>query len=205
MKIFSYLSILFLLSFSLVSGQIQVMITGPSTVTAGETVSTTLELAGDLTPAIQFEVPLGSVVTLGTDAVAAGKTIQCADTATNRRCIIYALNANAIGTQAADIQFPPQLTLGGVILDAVNIIAVDTTPQANPLPLVYSGLNINVFSACDLNSDNFINLSDVLIVINEALGVSACGSGDINSDGACNAVDAQMLINVSLGSLSCPL
>ena len=54
-------------------------------------------------------------------------------------------------------------------------------------------------SACDLNSDGLINVSDVQICVNQAIGVSPCTTGDINKDGVCNIIDVQRDVNAALG------
>jgi hypothetical protein len=54
-------------------------------------------------------------------------------------------------------------------------------------------------SQCDLNQDGHTTVSDVQLVINQALGLSPCGTGDLAGDGKCGIVDIQRVINAALG------
>ena len=54
-------------------------------------------------------------------------------------------------------------------------------------------------SACDLNGDSLINVSDVQLCVNQAIGSAACTTGDINKDGVCNVIDVQRDVNAALG------
>jgi hypothetical protein len=53
-------------------------------------------------------------------------------------------------------------------------------------------------SACDVNSDGTTNVSDVQLIVNQAIGVATC-SADINKDGSCNVIDVQRVVNAALG------
>jgi probable HAF family extracellular repeat protein len=53
-------------------------------------------------------------------------------------------------------------------------------------------------SACDINQDGTMNVSDVQLIVNQVLGVKEAIS-DINDDGVVNVVDAQIVINAALG------
>jgi hypothetical protein len=53
-------------------------------------------------------------------------------------------------------------------------------------------------SACDVNSDNSTNVSDVQLCVNQAIGAANC-TADINKDGACNVIDVQRVVNAALG------
>jgi uncharacterized repeat protein (TIGR01451 family) len=55
---------------------------------------------------------------------------------------------------------------------------------------------------CDLNADGVVNVSDVQLIINEALGVIPAVH-DLNHDGVVNVADVQKVINAALG-LGCP-
>lgn len=49
----------------------------------------------------------------------------------------------------------------------------------------------------DVNGDGKTDITDVQLVVNQALG--ACGTGDVNGDGVCNITDVQRVINTALG------
>jgi uncharacterized repeat protein (TIGR01451 family) len=55
-----------------------------------------------------------------------------------------------------------------------------------------------VITKCDLNMDGSLNVSDVQIIINEALGVTPA-TNDLNHDGVVNVSDVQIAINAALG------
>lgn len=57
-------------------------------------------------------------------------------------------------------------------------------------------------TSCDANGDGSTTVSDVQLVINQALGVSSAVS-DLNHDGVVNVADVQLVINAALG-LGCP-
>ncbi len=183
------------------SAQVTVTITGPSTTRSGETITASVDLSGNAA-ALQFEVPLGSVVTLGSGAGAAGKQLACANTISSIRCLIFGLNPNLLTGQAAALVFPGQTTLGVVTLLATNVVVADPTAQEAAHLVV--GLEVTVLSPCDLDSDGSTDVQDVLLIVQQALGNAAC-SDDMNADGACNIVDVQVLANVALGALTCPL
>ena len=49
----------------------------------------------------------------------------------------------------------------------------------------------------DINADWNVNISDVQLVVNEALG--AASSNDLNGDGEVNVADVQIVVNAALG------
>ena len=57
---------------------------------------------------------------------------------------------------------------------------------------------ISSVSPCDVNGDGNTIVSDVQVIINEALGV-ATAVNDLNGDGAVNVADVQIVINAALG------
>jgi uncharacterized repeat protein (TIGR01451 family) len=69
---------------------------------------------------------------------------------------------------------------------------------ANGIPSIPSALTVSAFSPCDLKQNGSINVSDVQLIINEALGVSPAVN-DLNGDGVVNVVDVQIEINAALG------
>jgi hypothetical protein len=60
------------------------------------------------------------------------------------------------------------------------------------------GLANSPYSACDVNQDGTVNISDVQRMINEVLG-SAAPANDVNGDGKVNVIDLQIVINGALG------
>ena len=62
-----------------------------------------------------------------------------------------------------------------------------------------TGLGRVASSQCDLNQDGHTTVSDVQLVINQALGLSPCGTGDLAGAGKCGIVDIQRVINAALG------
>jgi hypothetical protein len=54
-------------------------------------------------------------------------------------------------------------------------------------------------SACDLNYDGVVNVSDIQLAINQALGIVPCTSADLNGDGQCNVLDVQRVVDAALG------
>jgi hypothetical protein len=62
-------------------------------------------------------------------------------------------------------------------------------------------INGAAVSACDVNYDGSVNVSDVQSIVIEALGLSAAVN-DLDSDGVVNVVDVQIAVNAALG-LSC--
>jgi len=54
-------------------------------------------------------------------------------------------------------------------------------------------------SACDLNSDNSVNVADVQVCVNQVLGVVPCTNADLQGNGLCTAVDVQRVVNSVLG------
>ena len=58
----------------------------------------------------------------------------------------------------------------------------------------------NQYILGDLNSDNYVNVLDVLIVINMLLEITPIDlSADFNNDGVVNIIDAVTLVNIILG------
>jgi hypothetical protein len=53
-------------------------------------------------------------------------------------------------------------------------------------------------STCDFSHNGATNVSDVQVIVNEALGTTPA-SDDLNGDGRVNVVDIQIEINAALG------
>ena len=69
-----------------------------------------------------------------------------------------------------------------------------------PLPSPFVGGT----SACDLNGDGSVNVTDLQSEVNAILAASTSSAFDINKDTQVNVLDAQVLTNVILGKASCP-
>jgi PKD repeat protein len=61
-------------------------------------------------------------------------------------------------------------------------------------------LALTIISACDLNSDGASDISDVQLMVNQAINATPC-TGDINQDSACNVVDVQRIVVAVLGGV----
>jgi hypothetical protein len=53
---------------------------------------------------------------------------------------------------------------------------------------------------CDLNGDNFVDIADVQLSVNQAIRVTSCTTGNVNGDNDCNILDVQRVVNAVLGS-----
>jgi len=71
------------------------------------------------------------------------------------------------------------------------------TPGSAGIPTI-NGSTVNY---CDVGYQGNVNVSDVQLMINEALG-AAVAVNDLNGDGVLNVVDLQIVVNAALG-LSC--
>jgi hypothetical protein len=94
----------------------------------------------------------------------------------------------------------PQFTTGSTVVTPKNCVSSDG--QGNSLLTSCSIGTIGV-ATCDINLDGVANVSDVQLIINEALGVIPAVH-DLNHDGAVNVADVQKVINAALG-LGCSL
>lgn len=77
---------------------------------------------------------------------------------------------------------------------AIFKIVITGSSQGTSFTLDDAGFYIR----CDLNQDEFTNVTDAQAIINEVLG-SAKAVDDLNLDGVVNVVDAQIVINATLG------
>jgi hypothetical protein len=64
--------------------------------------------------------------------------------------------------------------------------------------LFYGSGSVAAGSSCDCNSDGQTNVSDVQLIVNQAIGAATC-TADINKDGTCNVIDVQRVVNAALG------
>lgn len=59
-------------------------------------------------------------------------------------------------------------------------------------------LVLSVQSACDVNSDNSVNVVDVQNEVLQAISLATC-TNDLNLDGQCNVIDVQRIVVAALG------
>ena len=85
-------------------------------------------------------------------------------------------------------------TLPGLTLPGLVIIYVELSASA------FDSINIMAVaaSACDVTKTGNTNVSDVQLIIDEALGV-APAVNDLNGDGVLNVTDVQIVINAAVG------
>jgi hypothetical protein len=81
-----------------------------------------------------------------------------------------------------------------------NVVATVGGVPSNGMP--FSVTTLSGVSACDINGDKSVNVSDVQSLINEASGISPAVH-DLNHDGRVTVADVQIVINAVLG-LGCP-
>jgi hypothetical protein len=55
------------------------------------------------------------------------------------------------------------------------------------------------YSACDINHDGVLNISDVQLAINQVLGTNSCTTADLLQNSQCSVVDVQRVIQAVLG------
>jgi hypothetical protein len=88
---------------------------------------------------------------------------------------------------------PVAATTGNVV------VTVGSVPSAG---MQFTVAKPPISSACDINGNGSVSVSDAQLVINEAQGVSPAVH-DLNHDGVVNVADVQIVINAVLG-LGCP-
>jgi hypothetical protein len=94
------------------------------------------------------------------------------------------------GTCGVMVKFTPA---GTATRSATLLIPDDAggSPQSVPL----SGIGV---ASCDVNSDGFVNVVDVQLLVDQVLGIFPA-TGDINGDGSVNVADLQLVVNAALG------
>ena len=76
--------------------------------------------------------------------------------------------------------------------EVVDIGEDPTTPLAKLSKILYNSIS------GDINSDNSINILDVVLLVNIILGIDQGIGADINQDGDINIIDVVQLINIIL-------
>ena len=136
---------------------------------------------------------------VGEKSVAAAKGLSSSVLANGQiRLLVSGINQNAIaaGTVAyASFKLTGGFTSGTSAITAANCASTDIA--GNPIITSCNGGSVK-YASCDINADGSANVSDVQLIINEALGVVA-STHDLNSDGLVNVADVQIVINAALG------
>ena len=110
-------------------------------------------------------------------------------------------NFATTGTAHAwQINSPSQTSIAHLadIAIANNNLTTTVPSQSITLFVIPAGSSIGTISPCDINQDKKTDVSDVQMMINQALGRSTAGN-DLNTDGKVNVVDVQIVINAALG------
>ncbi len=168
-----------------------VTLTGPATVTAGNTFNATLSITGSASQGIvdlQWSIALPAGFSLGAPAMSSsepsGDSVLCGTVA----CLIWgSLTAVADGTLAT-----VPITVGAGAAPGVQSLPVSGLFAATSQGFNVNGLtpgatySIKVLSPCDLNGDGAINVSDVQSVVNAIVNAGACPITTAN--GGCTVI-----------------
>lgn len=199
MKLFAILAALVLPLF----GQSPaVTLTGPSTVTAGGTVTATITLTGSTgqnVAALQWTLGLTSGVSLGTPTAAsawstAGDFVTC--NPANGTCVEVG-SQTAMGdgvTASLPLTFSATLAPGTVTIPLSGLFGASTAGTSVNGITSGPAFSIKVLSRCDLNQDGAVNLADVQLMVNDLLGISACPVGL-----TCSLVGAEQIVIAANG------
>ncbi len=135
----------------------------------------------------------------GEQSAAAGKGVVSSTPQNGQiRLVLAGVNQNAIAAGIgvyASFQLTAGFTSGASAITTANCSSTDI--PGNSLVTSCTGGSIK-YASCDINGDGSTNVSDVQIIINEALGVVP-SAHDLNGDGAVNVADVQIVINAVLG------
>ncbi len=181
---------------------------GTSSGSAGRTVELPIAISatGTAAPAglqmdLGFDAAKLSFVSarVGEQSTASGKSLSSSTLPNGLvRLLISGVNQNTIAAGAAayaSFQLTNSFTSGTSALTATNCASTDIS---GGLLLTSCAGGLIRYATCDINGDGNINVSDVQLVINQALGVVPA-TNDLNGDGAVNVADVQIVINAVLG------
>ena len=105
-------------------------------------------------------------------------------------------NGNTIVTEADDGHVF-EISNDGTILWQFNPTGVDMIARATKYPADY----LVQSTPGDINSDDVINILDVVLLVNIILGTNDfVPPADLNNDGIGNILDVVLLVNIILGS-----
>jgi hypothetical protein len=113
----------------------------------------------------------------GNGAVDAGEAITATLTGPNTYQATFPAVSGALGTRV------------------IRAIAWDTSSNST---LAATNVKVVALNRCDIDRSGDTNVTDVQLIINEALGAAAA-SDDLNGDGRVNILDVQIVINAALG------
>jgi len=180
---------------------------------AGSTVSLSVNLTGTGTSglqALQFSLPGLSWTTMTADGAAItgiSKSITCKTVGTAYNCIVAGVNSNLLADgqlATLQVQIPKSAPGGTLSLLPTGTLGArtDATGGGVGAPVVAgSPFALGTTSACDLDGNGKVDITDLTIGILQVLQPSVCSSADLDSSGACDVVDAQILANAAAGGV----
>jgi len=140
----------------------------------------------------------------GDQTKAANKDVSTnALTSSSLRVVAAGLNQGLIGNGRVvlmNFKLNSGFTSGSTPLTCSNAMSADANSNAITPTTCKSGtLKTQTTCTCDVNGDGTTNVSDVQLIVNQALGIIS-NRCDINGDGQTNVLDVQMVINATLGA-----
>jgi hypothetical protein len=183
-------------------------LSGPASVTPGNSINATLTVSGTAGQAIvaqQWSMVLPTGFTVGTPTVASaqptGDTAQCGTLA----CLLWGTLTSI--TDGTLVTIP-------ITVSATAALGTQTLNTSALFAATAAGLNVNglvvgtpytikVLSPCDFNGDGVINTADVQIIVNAIINGTACPISAAN--GGCTISTAITELSVALGVTSCKL
>jgi len=139
----------------------------------------------------------------GDQTKAANKDISTnALSSSSLRVLAAGLNQGLIGNGTVvlmNFRLNSAFSSGAASLTCSNAQSTDANSRAITPTTCQSGtLTVRASCSCDVNGDGSINVSDVQLIVNQALGIVS-NRCDINADGQTNVLDVQMVVNATLG------
>jgi len=176
---------------------------GPSSVTAGNSVTLSIGMTGSSgqnIAALQFSLTLPAGFTIGTPVLASG--VPSGDVAYeggtgNTFIVAGSTTAMVDGTVlTVPISIASTAATGALTIPiTAGSIFAATTGGLNVNGLVAgTPYSLTVFSPCDLNQDGKVNVVDVQLVVAAVLGTGTC-----TVPGECNIVTVQDVVIAALG------
>jgi hypothetical protein len=185
-----------------------VTLSGPGTITPGNSLNATLSIAGSAGQAIvalQWSLVLPAGFTVGAPTMASsepsGDTAQCGTAA----CLIYGSLTSVVDGTLATIPISVSATaaLGTQSLNVSSLFA-STAAGFNVNGLVSGApYSLKVLSRCDLNGDGTVNIADIQLIVNAVLNASACPISA--ASGGCTILTVVTEESVAAGVTACKL
>jgi Dockerin type I domain len=168
------------------------------------TLSLSITGSGTTVAGLQWSIspPTGTAlaITAGAASVLAAKSISCnSPTGSNSLiCLATGINTNVYADGVvATFSFTPTTT-GTLTFTLSGLIAASPAGASVPVtagpPLVLTVLP----SACDLNGDGLVNMTDLTALVGQSIGLVPCTTADLDGDGKCTILDAQRLVNAAI-------